>query len=190
MPRIVALCGLMRSGKDTVANYLRDSHKYENVKLAGALKAMLQVMFNFDQDQLEGDKKDEVDPYWNITPRRAMQFFGTEVMQYKVRELLPQYDRTFWVAATAKTIAARLKEDPNGLFVISDMRFIHEHRYLKAIYPDMVTIKIERPSQESDAHSHESEKEFKLIKEDILITNDGTLGTLHKNIDLALSTIE
>ena len=40
-PKIIAICGVMRSGKDTIANHLVENYGYENVKIADTLKRVL-----------------------------------------------------------------------------------------------------------------------------------------------------
>ena len=181
-PKIVAVCGVMRSGKDTVSNHLCDKYGYENVKIADTLKKTVSMLFNFNHDQIEGSLKDTIDPYWGITPRKAMQFFGTEVMKYEIQKILPDVGRTFWMSS----LVSKLDSMPTDkLFVVSDMRFIHEYEYLVNHYKkeNVFVIKLNRPSIQSSTSTHQSEKEIELIKEDILICNDGTITCLYKKID-------
>jgi hypothetical protein len=95
MPKIIAICGAKRSGKDVLADYLVKKYNYERLAFADPLKLTVKNLFNFDDDQLgigedKGtDKKDIIDERWGITPRAALQFFGTEIMQEKIQELLP-----------------------------------------------------------------------------------------------------
>ena len=137
MAKIIAICGLMRSGKDTVADYICQRKGYTKVHIADTLKKTMHLLFGFTHDQLEGRSKDVIDPNWGITPRAAMQFFGTEVMQYKIQELISSVGRTFWIAS----LVSQLKQHPEKIYVISDLRFIHEHDYLKEHFQNVYVIK-------------------------------------------------
>ena len=187
LPKIIAVCGLMRSGKDTVSNYLVDQYGYQNVKIADTLKKTLGVLFGFNHDQLEGNKKDALDPYWEITPREAMQFFGTEIMQYEIQKLLPNIGRKFWMSS----LLGKLSTDPDQLYVISDMRFVHEYECLvnKFDRKNVFIIKISRPDVTCNPCKHSSESEYEFIKEDVMIINDDTITSLHKKIDNLINQI-
>ena len=182
-PKIIAICGLMRSGKDTIANYLSEKYGYQNVKIAETLKKMMGLLFGISSDQLEGDSKDVTDPHWGITPRSALQFFGTEVMQIEVQRLLPDIGRTFWISSFVKNLHKTSPQSP--LYVISDMRFVHEYEYLiKHFHKDNVLVlKVKRNPASSTPQSHVSEMEFELIKEDVLIYNDDSIKSLQNKID-------
>lgn len=177
-PRIIAICGRRRAGKDTIAEYFVQ-RGYTHVKLAGKMKAVMHTLFGFTHDQLESDDKDIVDKRWGITPRQAMQFFGTEVMQYKIQELLPDVGRTFWV----NSVLADMVQFPNRKYVISDMRFMHEYQRLTE--HGAYVIKVFKPNQEDndDLDQHVSEKEYLAIPEDFVIQNDGAIADLHNKLD-------
>ena len=177
----------MRSGKDTVADYICTKKGYTKVHIADALKKTVQVLFGFTQEQLETDRKDVIDPNWGISPRAAMQFLGTEVMQYKIQELLPHIGRTFWIAS----LVSQLKRCPEKTFVISDLRFIHEHDYLKQHFKNVRVIKVMNPNiKHSCLHAHNSEQEFKKIEENHIIINNSDLTSLYQKIEALLSQIE
>jgi hypothetical protein len=177
LPRIIAICGCKRVGKDTVAEHLRDKLGYKVVKFAEPLKDMLKVLFGFSHEQIESTK-DVVDPMWGVAPRKVMQFFGTEIMQFEVQRLLPNIDRGFFV----KSLLARHKDDER--IVISDMRFIHEWEAIKNTHSDSLIIKITRNGGLVD--DHVSEKELEQIQPDLVIENNGTLESLFAQVDRAL----
>jgi dephospho-CoA kinase len=179
--KIIALCGLMRSGKDTIADYLSDHYGYVNIKIADSLKSSLACMFGFNRAQLEGASKDEIDARWGITPRAAMQFFGTEVMQYEIQRLLPHIGRTFWMSSLTA------KMDDSVKYVISDMRFVHEYEYLVSKYDksNVFVIRVTRPglTLQQCSHQHISEQEFMKIPADAEVLNDDTIESLHQKIE-------
>lgn len=172
---IIAICGPKRSGKDTVASYLVNRHNYKHVKISQPLKDACGSLFGWTAYQMEEDVKENIDPNWGISPRDGLKFVGTEIMQYKIQELLPNIGRKFWINTLINTLKSKPREAP---IVISDMRFIHEWEVLKNEYHhNLVTIKINKSSTlPIDLHS--SETEWRQIKEDILIENDGTIHDL------------
>lgn len=181
---IIAICGPKRSGKDTIADHLISKYNYEKIKIADPLKSVTKELFGFTEDQIgETDAKDIIDERWGITPRKALQFFGTEVMQYKIQELLPDIGRKFWIN---RLIAGLPMEDSN--YVISDLRFLHEYEELyKKTKDNLCIIKVFRPGKTDEKDTHVSELEYKAIKEDILLINDGNIGDLLVKLDNALT---
>jgi dephospho-CoA kinase len=173
MARVVALCGRYHSGKDTVAKMLCEDARYRHVKISSGLKDACGALFGLTQDQLEGPDKDVVDPRWKVTPRKILQFVGTEMMQFKLQELLPEVGRNFWIDA-----AIRSMDDPKTRFVISDLRFVHEYDALRKAFADrLAVVCIERPGEAAD-DSHVSEQEFRGIPADHVLQNTGTVDQL------------
>ena len=180
-PKIIAICGAKRSGKDVLADHLVNTYGYEKLTFAEPLKKITQVLFNFTDEQLgDGDIKDEIDQRWGIAPRKALQFFGTEVMQYKVQELLPGIDRKF----LARSLISKIQ--PGKYYVISDMRFYHEYEELTKL--NALVVKVDRfPVRYiPDSYIHPSEIEYKTIPYNIHITNDKDINELRNKLDIAL----
>lgn len=176
LPRVIAVCGLKRSGKDTVADMLCSAYGYKKIKIAEGLKDMMRVVFGFSEDQLETDAKDQLDPRWGITPRLAMQFFGTEIMQYEIQKIMPDIGRTFWIK---RMIEEHVERHPFERFVVSDMRFVHEYDMLKPYHP--LVIRVERDEAAAApclSGMHVSEREFKSIPCSVIIKNNGTRNDL------------
>lgn len=177
-PKLIALCGAKRSGKDTLAAHLVVKHGYIRKALADPIKHVVGYMFGFSHEQMETDAKEEQDPRWGISPRQALQFFGTEMMQYKIQELLPGIGRMFWT----RSLIASL--DPVQKYAISDVRFVHEYNALRE--QGALVIKVVRPTlQNSDTHA--SEQEYKDIQADITLINDSTIEDLLIKLDNALA---
>lgn len=182
-PKIIAICGVMRSGKDTIANHLVENYGYENVKIADTLKRVVSILFGFSHDQIEGNAKDKVDDHWGITPRAAMQFFGTEIMQYQIQRLCPDIGRTFWMSSLCAKLNALPKDKQ---FVISDLRFVHEYEYLVKTFgiENVYVMKVSRTNLPLNVGcQHVSERDYEAIPENIKICNDDTLPSLYKKID-------
>lgn len=163
---IIAICGSRRAGKDTLARYLCEKYNYEHLKIAGKLKQILHELFGFSHEQMETDAKEDIDPRWGVSPRKVMQFVGTEMFQYKLQELLPQVGREFWIKSLLETIQ---KKKTN--IVISDLRFIHEYQALRQFTPKLYVIRIERNNTPIDT-THSSETEYLSIPANRIVQND------------------
>lgn len=184
MPKIIAICGAKRSGKDVLADHLVKNYNYKRIAFADPLKIAVKNLFNFDDDQVGigidtgSNRKDIIDDKWGITPRAALQFFGTEIMQEKIQELLPNINKNF-LANTLKDHIENAEEDQN--FVISDLRFIHEYEMLVNIsnieHKDKMIVRVIRPSNNRirDENPHISEIEYTNIPYDIIMINNGTI---------------
>jgi hypothetical protein len=182
--KIVALCGLKGCGKDFVANYINMTQNFEHLKISAKLKEISKILFDIDDDQIEGKKKECIDERWNVTPRQMMQFIGTEVFQYKIQELIPECDRNFWIKSFVNT----MKVNKNKNVVVSDMRFLHEYDYInKHLHThELIIIRIDSSTQNiyDTNDTHVSETEYKQIPVDYQITN-----TMTKNIEQNINTI-
>ena len=178
MNRVILICGAKRSGKDVVADYLVEQYGYTKVKVATPLKRVVQDLFGFTDDQLETNEKDQVDIRWGVSPRRVMQFLGTDIMQYKIQELIPDIGRTFWIKSLIKQMLSS-----NTPTVVSDIRFRHECDMLKSVFKNVHIIRVVRNATRSPSDDHISEQEFNTIEVDAIIDNDNTIDHLHEQID-------
>ena len=90
---IIGICGLIGSGKGTVADILVEQHNYEKLSFADKLKDGVSSVFGWNREMLEGDTdesrkwREEADKFWTeetgetITPRLILQLFGTDCMR-------------------------------------------------------------------------------------------------------------
>lgn len=170
MKRIIAICGAKRSGKDVLASHIVNKYGYTRLSFAEPLKHIVKLLFDFNDQQvglIEGsnDEKDTLDERWGISPRKALQFVGTEILQNKIQELLPNVKRDYF----ANILLSKIEY--NKTYVISDLRFIHEYDKIKHL--DIQIIKVIRPSIITD-EQHLSENEYMYIPVDKEIVNNGT----------------
>lgn len=206
MPKIIAICGAKRSGKDVLAQHLVNKYNYERVSFAEPLKHAIKTLFNFNDDQvgIGEDKgtgeKDIVDERWGITPRTALQFFGTEIMQEKIQEILPNVKKNFFATTLKNYITDKRNIDMGQRFVISDLRFLHEYEMLFTISKirkdDIAIIRVIRPSLSSNSpvddpsnlpKAHISELEYMNIPYDIIIINNGSIESYIDKFDKIIS---
>lgn len=177
--KVIAICGYKRSGKDTVANFIQSNYNYSHVKIANSLKNICKYMFDFTDDEMETDSKDVLNDQWGVTPRKVLQYFGTEMMQYHIQELIPNIGREFWIRKCIKDMESL----NNDKIVISDLRFIHEYEALKRKYgKSLYILKLLKTGDKCDCH--ESETEWEKIQADYIISNDCDKEKLYLNVDI------
>ena len=125
---IIGVTGRKRSGKDTFADYVINKYKNKIVKYSFAkpLKEACRQMFCFNDEQLYGEEKEDYDSNWNTTCRKILQKFGTEIMRDYVPKLFPnlKIEKSFWIDRFKIWFNDWILNNPNGLLVIADVRFI------------------------------------------------------------------
>jgi hypothetical protein len=129
---IIGICGLIGSGKDTIADYLQNIHQFRRESFAHTLKDAVSSVFGWDRELLEGRTKEsrawreQVDPWWadrlnmpDLTPRWVLQYWGTEVARRAFHD-------DIWIAALENKLR-KTRDD----IVISDCRFPNEIQAIK-----------------------------------------------------------
>ena len=129
---IIGICGLIGSGKDTIADYLQNIHQFRRESFAHALKDAVAQVFGWDRELLEGRTKEsrawreQVDAWWadrlgisNLTPRYVLQVWGTEVARRSFHD-------DIWIAA----LENKLRKTTDDV-VISDCRFPNEIKSIR-----------------------------------------------------------
>lgn len=206
--RIIAISGLIGAGKDTIADYLVESHGYTKINFADKLKDSVANMFNLDRDLLEGNtpegriwREQKLD-FWSaemnmdVTPRYLLQIYGTECMRNGF------YDDV-WVAF----VKQELVKNPDKKYVIPDARFANEGRMVKSLGgavwrvtrgpdPEWVeeaakfnqhvwsnsTDEYDDPFSNGKFSVHPSERGMMGFKFDAVVDNDSTFVDLYENV--------
>ena len=172
-PEIIAICGLKRAGKDTLARYIALKYGYKHVKISSTLKSIIKTAFNVTDDDLEASHKDQIHPKLGVSTRTVMDFIGTHVFQYELQKILPDVKRCFWINQLIEN------EQSHFPIVISDLRFQHEIDKLRAFR--CLVIRIEKDGVCSD--SLDSEKESGQLNVDFTLHNNDTPKSLFKSFD-------
>lgn len=215
MAKIIAICGFIGSGKDTVADYLVNIHGFRRESFANSLKDSVSAVFGWDRDMLEGRSKqsrewrEQVDPFWSarlkmpkLTPRWVLQYWGTEVVRKGFHD-------DMWVAS----LENRLRKSTDDI-VITDCRFPNEIKAVKRIGGQIVCVtRGPEPAWYDDAKSmnkgpgrnmswalskhrieelgiHASETAWVGSKFDVILDNNGTLDDLYDQIEPLLKSQE
>jgi len=189
---IIGICGLIGSGKGTVADHLIDQHNFKKISFADKLKDAVAEMFDWPRHMLEGvtpqsrDWRERPDAFWSneldslITPRYVLQVFGTECMRQGF------YDG-IWVSLVKK----KIQENPTINWVIPDTRFPNEVDMIKSVGGQVWCIQRGQNPQWFDDYKingiepkeiHASEWAWANSSFDQIIENNASMGKLHQKI--------
>lgn len=180
---IIGIIGKKQSGKDTIATHLISQYGFVRYAFADPIKKACQIIFGFTDEQCWGDQKEVIDPYWNITPRKVFQIFGTELFQYEFPKYAPELadiGRGFWVYCFARWYEQQLFKNPEIKVVITDVRFPFEADMISRLGGTIV--KTTRPNQLNN-DMHASEMEMDTLQYSYLIENNSTVSELRYKID-------
>ena len=190
---IIGICGLIGSGKGTVADYLINHHHFQKISFADKLKDAVAEMFDWPRQMLEGvtpqsrDWRERPDQFWTqelgrtITPRYVLQVFGTECMRQGF------YDG-IWVSFVKK----KIQENPTVNWVIPDTRFPNEVDMIKSIGGEVWRVKRGKNPLWFDHYKyqgiepndvHPSEWAWAHSNFDHIIRNDATKNKLFDSVN-------
>lgn len=204
---IIGVCGLIGSGKDTIADYLVNIHEFRRDSFAATLKDAVAAVFGWDRDMLEGrtrssrEWREQPDAWWSqrlqcrVTPRWVLQHWGTDVCRNHFHD-------DIWIAS----LENKLRQSTDHT-VISDCRFPNEIQAIRnqgghvirvtrgaepEWYADCKTVNC-GPDGTATWNSaknrldrwqiHASETAWIGTKFDAVIDNNGTLDELYRQIN-------
>jgi hypothetical protein len=189
---IIGICGLIGSGKDTIADHLVKDHKFVKISFADKLKDTVATLFEWDRDLLDGKTeqsrlwREQEDHFWSkelkkkVTPRYVLQVFGTECMRDGF------YDG-IWVSMLKKKVT----ENPDINWVIPDVRFENEVKVLKEIGGEVWWVKrgqlpmwfrMYQDIGQKPKDVHPSEWQWANAKFDKVFENDSTINALKSQV--------
>jgi hypothetical protein len=181
---IIGICGLISSGKGTVADILIEDRSFSKISFADSLKDAVSAVFGWPRHLLEGDTnesrvwREQVDPWWShrlgiadLTPRWVLQQWGTEVCR-------DGFHNDIWIASVERKLMME-----SGSFVIPDVRFPNEIAMIRRLGgtvwrvrrgedPDWLTRYIIKGMIPDGIHA--SEWAWSRETADVIIYNDGT----------------
>lgn len=214
---VIALTGLMRAGKDSVADILVRDHGFVKMAFAAPLKRMVKNLNPIVGTEFVvcGDPacftvcgndfapvylQDLYDRGWTDEDikaseygdeaRRLWQRFGTDVMRAEQDD--------YWI----QKAKADLLASGHDRVVFTDCRFPNEadmvyrlnevvvgDDYESADYIQSSVWKVTRPGVEPQPGAHASEQWVGRMGEEIQIANDGTLEELKEPVDIAVQYV-
>jgi len=196
---IIGVCGLIGSGKGTVADCLVEHHGFQKLSFADSLKDGVAAMFDWSRHLLEGDTeesrtwREQTDAFWTeevgyaITPRFVLQKVGTECMRQGLFDGI-------WVSRTKQII----QQQPEQNFVIPDVRFPNEidmiqsqgglvWRVQRGDLPQWAEELVNNGTEPQEVHP--SEWMWMRSTLDYKIANDGSLDDLKSQVSNLLDAI-
>lgn len=213
MKVIIGLCGVKRSGKNTVANMISEFSKISESSLAGKLKDVTAQVFDFDRKLLDDDKLKEVPfetPYILTEENIGNALSGfkvefTDELKQKLGYLVGMEINTPRKGAQIiGTDVLRAAGDPEihcknmyidprfDTTVITDIRFLNEYDYFDTDKHLFVPVFVRRPTYETKTDAHPSEMEMYEIfktKPGYYIVNDGSLADLERKVFVLINNI-
>lgn len=189
---IIGMCGLIGSGKGTVADVLVNEFNYKKISFADKLKDGVASVFGWNRDLLEGDTdesrkwREQADTFWSketgrdITPRIVLQEFGTDCMR-----------NGFFDGIWVSLVKQELLSNPNTNYVIPDVRFENEAQMISDINgqiwrvrrgPDPVWFRMYQDVGVEPNDVHPSEWKWANISFTQIIDNDGSLDYLKNQV--------
>lgn len=170
----IALCGGMRSGKDTVGKYLREHYAFERVAFGDAIREVCAVLF---PDQVRNGAK----------PRHLYQGVGQDMRKY---------DEFVWIRAAYLTI----NHYKHHNVVVTDLRQPNEYLALKEMGFKIVRVEASRATRIARMKAagddfkpedlvHDTESHYTKFKVDYTINNDlfDITDDLHQQIDAMIA---
>jgi hypothetical protein len=173
---IIGITGRKRHGKDTLGDYLVKHHGYTKIGFADALKEACRHIFGFNDDQLYGDLKEVDDEFWKTSPRKVLQYVGTDLFRDQIANIMPDVKSDIWI----KVVENKILQNPDKRYVITDVRFENELEFLKK--HNALTIKVQRDTL-TNIDSHVSESYIDQLETKYKILNNGTLEELYQKLD-------
>ena len=193
---IFPISGQKRAGKDTISDYIKGQVMASRVSFADPVRDVCRAYFGWTEEWLLGKHKEDVDPYWGISPRQAMQYLGTEVGRVGIAENYPEFKSvtgdSIWIKSAKKNIRAKSSKEYISnygkirAFIIPDMRFLNEYDAMKEMENEgykVITIGVRRDGLPSDSHASETEIRYCVEKCDFIIDNNKEISDLEDSVD-------
>lgn len=180
LPVIIGIGHKRRRGKDVLAEMMSGQAALQGFEtctrpFAYALKEHIGAgIFGLTEEQLYGDQKTIIDPFWELTPRDILQRGGTESMR-------DVFGQDIWV----KVMQRFIEHCPAQVILIPDVRFPNEAEAVKRWGGTL--IKVERDIEHAEEDTHISETALDDFDGwDHTVNNNSSLGDLKATGDSLL----
>ena len=129
---IIGICGLIGSGKGSVADYLVDKEHFVKISFADTLKDITSLLFSWDRELVEGSTSESRE--WRehpdvafseklgfeVTPRNMLQYIGTDLFRTHFHE-------DIWPIV----LQQKMQKNPQYDYVVPDVRFPNEMKVIR-----------------------------------------------------------
>jgi hypothetical protein len=183
--KIIGISGRARSGKDTLAGIFKFLDKNAvQLSFASPIREFIAGLIGMSVDEITNSDAKELPLPWlnGKSPRHLMQTLGTEWGR-------DQIDPNLWIKVAAKKIETlRAQANPPSLVVFSDVRFDNEAEMIRSLGGWIIHLS---RGEATEVAAHVSEKGVTPNpSEDMCIYNDGSLGDLEEQAELALASYD
>ena len=189
--KIIALTGAKGSGKDTVgdimqalsipSDYASWRVPVKRIAFADPIKRQIEHIFNLstsNNDQYDLFKRSVLN--YDIAEQETRSVEARHVVR-EIGMLMRSYDEKQFV----NYVRAAITNDPNAIWVITDLRFDNEYMMLREM--GAIITKIVRPQVYSDGHI--TERGFGDHMVDKIIMNDGNMEYLETRVEWTMNSI-
>lgn len=129
LPKLVAMCGAIGSGKDTVAGHLVKEYGFQPISIAGPLKEVAREIYGLEHRHVYGTQEDKAEHLPHVvgpdgclrTPREILEWLGTEGFR--------TIDPDTWLNLALRSIE-NFRNAGHGC-VVTDTRFANEFGALR-----------------------------------------------------------
>lgn len=156
--RIIGISGKKGHGKDTVADAMVKMHRTGIIiSFASSLKNAVASIFAIDSDHMSDAKaKETVNETLGVTPRRLLQYFGTDVMRNA-------FGDNIWIISlclAALDIDLRWRDtwrDGDAVtIIIPDVRFPNEAEFVRSYGGTLIRVDASTRVPSTDTHISET----------------------------------
>ena len=170
--KIIAIAGRKRSGKNTLADQIREhlpGTRIKYIAFADPLKDAVMEKLNIDNREMLDEFKndDEI-----LLHGKCVRKHITDTSD----ELKKIHGSRVFISETNNRINDIINSGDTDLLMITDVRYLMEEEYCRSVLGALI-IKLERDHANTD--THKSETEVDEIKADITISNNGTRDDLY-----------
>lgn len=147
---IVGIIGKKGHGKDTIADYLVSKYQFHKITYAEPIKKICKEIFYLSEEQLiDHNLKEKIDPRWEKSPRQIMQLIGTDLFR-------KTFSEDIWVNILREKAKQLLLEGKN--IVISDIRHSNELENLYTLSDNVLILQVTRNIKEEKEDNHPTEQ--------------------------------
>ncbi|WP_417534175.1 hypothetical protein [Marinobacterium stanieri] len=181
--KLIGLTGKAGAGKDTLASLILEHTTGTTRAFAGPLRRAAKEIFGLTDEQMtDRVLKEEVVPYWEMSPRRILQVLGTEAIRH-------QFGGDTWVKNADLRLEALMRSEsyeelPIEVCIWTDCRFAEEAEWIRA--NGGIVVEVRRPGIDAvEAHSSEQGLPPELV--DGVFWNNGTIDELRHHVSESLT---
>ena len=182
---IIAVGHKKRAAKDHFFSFAKEILKDRNVYRLAFADAVKEEFYEFVMKPNGIPFEYLSDPIKKEILRPMIQYYATEIKRN------PDLggDPNHWIIILIEKMIEIESEDPEAIFIITDLHFLNELRALKELGAYIVDVVREESQNSGDTHISETELDNYHHLFDYFIDNNGTLDDYKFNVETVLKSI-